>query len=194
MAARHARCPVIETVGDLIGRAAVAARHAEEFFHFADPEIGHAPGANFSLCLQAFKCRDDVGDTDGLLRPVQEVKIEMVGAEPLEARLAGARDAIARHMVRPHLRNQEDLIALAGNRAADEFLGAVHFRRIDKRHSGGDARAQCLLLRRPEGVFPLRDGRSPGPGPARSCHREISRFALPLARFRRADGCKGQRE
>ena len=140
--------PVIETVGDLIGRAAVAARHAEEFFHFADPEIGHAPGANFSFCLQTFECRDDVGDADALLRPVQQVKIEMIGAETCEARLAGACDAVARHVVWPHLRDEEDAIALAGNRPADEFFGAVNFRRVDDRHPERDARTHRLFFLR----------------------------------------------
>ena len=138
--------PVVETVGDLIGRAAVAARHAEEFFHLADPEVGHAPGANLSLCLQTFKCRDNVGNADALLRQVQKVKIEMIGAETGKARLAGSCDAVARHVVGPNFGDQEHAIALAGDRAADEFLGAVNFRRVDDRHPEGNARTQRLLF------------------------------------------------
>src|SRR5262245_13148228 len=37
---------VAETVGDLIGRAAIALWNPEQFFHVADFEVGHAPGAD----------------------------------------------------------------------------------------------------------------------------------------------------
>ena len=71
------------------------------------------------------------------LWPVQKVKIEIISAETGEARLASARDAVSRHVIGPHLGDQEYAVALTGNYSADQFLGtpvAVHLRRIDQRH------------------------------------------------------------
>src|SRR5262249_12289442 len=44
------------------------------------------------------------------------------------------------------LGDQEDTVALTGNRAADELLGAVDFRRVDQRHAERDACAQRFLF------------------------------------------------
>ncbi len=77
---------------------------------------------------------------------MQEVEIEMVGAEAFEARLASARDAVSRHVVGPHFGHEENAIALAGDRTTNEFLGAVNFRRVDHRHSERKARAQRFFF------------------------------------------------
>src|SRR5262245_9546749 len=70
----------------------------------------------------------------------------MVSTKAFEARLASARDAVSRYVVRPHLGNQEHAIALTGDRAANEFLGAVNFRRVDHCHPEGKAGAYRLLF------------------------------------------------
>src|SRR5262249_9258366 len=62
----------------------------------------------------------------------------MISTETSEARLTSARDAVSRHVAGPHLRYQEYAIALTSDHAADEFLGAVHFRRVDQRHPEPD--------------------------------------------------------
>ena len=83
------------------------------------------------------------------LRPVQQVEIEMISAETGEARLASARDAVSRHMIGPHLGDQEYAVALTGNHAADQFLGAavaVYLRRVDQRHPERKACAQRFFL------------------------------------------------
>src|ERR1700719_191782 len=70
----------------------------------------------------------------------------MISTETSEARLTSARDAVSRHMAGRHLGYQEYAIALTSNRAADEFLGAVHFRGVDQRHPERNARAQSLFF------------------------------------------------
>ena len=115
---------IADAVRDLVGRAAVAVWHTEELFHVEDREVGHAPSANLPLRAQAFERRDDAGQTHGLLWPVKKVEIEMIRTETGQARLAGARDAVPRHMSLRDFGDQEDTIALTGNRPADEFLGA----------------------------------------------------------------------
>src|SRR6185437_6750222 len=80
---------------------------------------------------------------------MQQIEVEMVGAQAPEARLAGTCDALSRDFVGLDLGNQVDAITLSGNRFVDEFLGAaaaVIARGIDQRHAERNARAQRLLL------------------------------------------------
>ena len=70
----------------------------------------------------------EVGDS---IWPMQQIEIEVISTETSEACLTSARDAVSRHMSGPHLGDQKYPIALTSDHAADEFLGAVHFRRVD---------------------------------------------------------------
>src|SRR5207247_2848294 len=118
---------------------------AEQPFHVADREVGHAPGADLPLRPQAFKCRDNAGKTRGFFRPVQKVEIEMIRTETGKTRLARVRDAVSRHMSPPDLGDQEDTIAMTGNRAPDKILPAIQLRRVDQRHPEVQACAQAFL-------------------------------------------------
>ena len=73
----------------------------------------------------------------------------MISAETGEARLASTRDAVSRHVIGPHFGDQEYAVALTGNHAADQFLGAaiaVNLRRVNQRHSERKTRAQRFFL------------------------------------------------
>src|SRR6202011_5476758 len=75
----------------------------------------------------------------------------MLAAETSEARRASTRDAIARHLIALHLRDQEYAVALTANRVTYELLGApvaVVSRRIDQRHAKRNACAQRFFLDR----------------------------------------------
>ncbi len=41
---------IVETVSDLIGRAAMAVWNTEQIFHQVHVEVGYSPGANLSRC------------------------------------------------------------------------------------------------------------------------------------------------
>ena len=56
---------------------------------------------------------------------MQQIEIEMVGAETSEARLASTGDAISRHLIGLHLGDQEYTVALTGNHVTNELLGAA---------------------------------------------------------------------
>src|SRR5690348_13594071 len=74
--------------------------------------------------------------------PMQEIKVNAVGAEPLQAALARGRDAGSRRIRRQNLADDENPVALAGDGLTDQFLGAavtVHFGGIDERHAEIDA-------------------------------------------------------
>src|SRR3979409_1832577 len=89
---------VAEVVKDLISRAAIAVWNAEEIFHITGLEVGHAPGANLARRAQAFERCTNAGEAGVSTGPVQQIEIEMIGAETGEARLAGPRDAVSRHV------------------------------------------------------------------------------------------------
>src|SRR5580658_8844987 len=80
---------------------------------------------------------------------MQQIEIQILGAETSEARRASTRDAIAGHLIALHLGDQEYAVALTGNHVTDELLGcsvAVVSRGIDQRHTEGNACAQRLFL------------------------------------------------
>src|SRR3954453_17218108 len=123
-----------EVVKYLIGRAAIAARNAEQGFHVADLEVGHAPGADLPRRFETFEPRHNGGEISVPSWPMQQVEVQVIGAEPGKARLASPRDTVSGHVIGRHLGDQEYAVALTGNGAADQFLGAalaVPLRRAD---------------------------------------------------------------
>ena len=70
--------------------------------------------------------------------PVQEIEVDAVGAQPPEAPAAGGHRALDRGVVREHLADQEDGVAPAGDRLADDLLGGavrVQLGGVDERHA-----------------------------------------------------------
>src|SRR5208282_777131 len=116
---------VIETVGHLVGRAALAVRNTEQIFHLPGVKVGHTPGTNLSRFAKLFEGCDHAGEFRAWNRPMEQVKIQMIGAETSEARLASTGDAISSHFITFHLGDQEYLVAPTGNRLTDELLGAA---------------------------------------------------------------------
>jgi hypothetical protein len=53
---------------------------------------------------------------------VQQVEIEMIGAEAGEACLASTRDAVSCYVAGPHLGDEEYVVALTGNHPANQLL------------------------------------------------------------------------
>ena len=79
---------------------------------------------------------------------MQEVEIEIIGAETREACVARLPDALYGEVV-GHFGDQEYAIALTGNHMANQFLGAtliVQFRRVDQRHAERNTCAQRFFL------------------------------------------------
>ena len=104
----------------------------------------------------------------------------MISTETGEARLASARDAVSRHMIGPHLGDQEYAVALTSDRAADQFLGAVRLPPCRSASSRAKGRCAALLPQQLEDVFPFRDPQSPGRAPGRLCRRETLPYAAPV--------------
>src|SRR6516165_2327181 len=140
---------IAEIIKDLIGRAAIAVWNTQEGLHVADLGVGHAPGVNLPGRAQAFERPHNAGELSVPSWPVQQVEIEMISAEPAEARLASTRNAVSPHMIGPHFGDQKYAVTLTGYHAADQFLGsaiAVNLGRIDQGHPERKSGAQRLLL------------------------------------------------
>src|ERR1700747_2469972 len=80
---------------------------------------------------------------------MQQIEIEIIGAEAPEARRAGTRDAVSGDFIALDLGDQEYAVALTGEYVTDELLGTavpVIAGRIDQRHTEGDSGAQRIFL------------------------------------------------
>ncbi len=119
MAADHVQCAVAEAVRDLIGCAAVALWNTEEIFHLANREVRHAPGTNFARRAQVFKPDHHFSEISVPTWPVQQIEIEMIGAETGKARRASARHAVSGYITGRQFGDQKYAIALTGNHVAN---------------------------------------------------------------------------
>ena len=94
--------------------------------------------------------------------PVQEIEIEPVGLEPLQAALAGDDGAFARSVVGVDLADEIDLVAQAPHGLADDLLGlalAVHLGRVDQPDAELEPQLEGLQLGPP---FRLALAHAPG--------------------------------
>ena len=84
--------------------------------------------------------------------PVQQIEIDTLDIHAFEAALAGGDSARARGIVRIDLADNERSRPLAGQRLADDFLGAavtIHFGSVDHRIAQFDGVLHRLELLRP---------------------------------------------
>jgi hypothetical protein len=83
---------------------------------------------------------------------VQQVQVEVVGAEPAQAHLAGQHGAPATRVVREHLADEEHVVAAVGDGLAYQHLGravGVHLGGVDDGHAQAYTEAQRRDLRGP---------------------------------------------
>src|SRR5207248_5745315 len=79
------KVPVAETVTNLIGCASMAVWNTEQLFHLANVEVGDAPGANLSRRAQSFEVGYDAGEISSGDWRMQQIEIEIVGAQTSQA-------------------------------------------------------------------------------------------------------------
>jgi len=110
---------VDDAVRDLIGRATIALWNSEEIFHLTDCEVRHPPGTNFARCAQVFKPDHHLSKISIRTWPVQQLEIEVIGAETREARLASVRHAVSGYIAGRQFGDQKYAVALTGNDVAN---------------------------------------------------------------------------
>jgi tellurite resistance protein TerC len=145
-----------ERVIDLVARTGTAARQGMQLTHVGQIEIAHAPVPDAAAALQ------DLEAVDGVLQrhpaaPVQQVQIDVVELEALQAAFTGGHHAGRIGIFRQHLGDDEELFALhlagaqaLGDGLADDRLGTtvgVHLGRIDDPVADLEGQAQCAQLR-----------------------------------------------
>ncbi len=158
----------VQVVQDLIGGAGAAAR-ACQFLHVGDIEVGDAPMADLAGRDQRLHRLHRLGEWHAAA-PVQQIEVEPVGVQPLQALLAGPRQAGAGGVLRIGLRNEEHPVPETAEGDGQEALGravAVHLCCIDEREAvldprpdrGGLRGAAVASLAHPPGALAQRRDR-----------------------------------
>ena len=130
-----------------------------------------APEDEEAALAQGRERLERLGERDGAA-PVQQVQVEIIRLQALQAVFAGRDRVAAARVRRQHLADDIDLIAPAGDGLRNELLGAavaVHLGGVDEVGAEVEARAQRLLLGRalvlvladlPRALAEPRDGRA----------------------------------
>ncbi len=132
----------------LIGGAVPAVRNSEKLFHVVRVEIGDAPVADLAVPLQSFESRHGFFEWV-LSAPVQQIEIDVVGAEPGEAALAGVSSAGGTGIPRIDLAYQKHVFAMIDDSPADYLFRSavrVHFRSVNQRHAKVDGPSDTFNL------------------------------------------------
>lgn len=136
--------PPGKIVKHLVGLDVAAVGQTDQILHLVGVEIADAPMPDLAGLFQRLESRDRLSQRDAA-RPMQQIEIDAVGAQALQAVLAGALHAGARGVGGQHLRDQESLVAAPGNGLRHHFLGAaagIHFSGIDQRDAKIEAELQ----------------------------------------------------
>src|SRR6185369_3782224 len=91
--------PPREIVEHLVGGDGVAAGKRGKLLHVVNVEIAHAPRLDQAVAQKGLKSSQRLSQRVSPA-PVQEIEIEAVGVEPLQAPLAGGDGAGARGILR----------------------------------------------------------------------------------------------
>ncbi|VVO37462.1 hypothetical protein PS689_05506 [Pseudomonas fluorescens] len=131
---------LLRVVQHLIG----GATRVVQLDHVRHVEIGNAPGTDLAFLAQTFERFDGLGQRV-LARPVQQIKIDVIGIHPTKAGFAGFWNSCAAGVVWIDLADDEHLVALPGNGLPYDFLGAavgIHFSGVDQGQALFDAATQ----------------------------------------------------
>ena len=123
--------------------------------HLLDVEVAHAGKARLARCAELDHRSHGVLDRVLAAPPVQEVEVDVIGAEALERALAGGECALVGRVRGKDLGGDEDAVALARHGFGDDLLGlavGVHLGRVDVGQAELDAepeRRDLVLLEAP---------------------------------------------
>ena len=100
-----------------------------------DAEVGDSEVPDLAFLLQTLECADRVGERDLPVWPVDQVEVDVVGAEPGQASLARLLDLFGQQVYFGHLARDHNVFTPASQGPPEHGLrsaGAVAFRRVDE--------------------------------------------------------------
>ena len=128
----------------MICGATAAVGNRKKLIHIASVEVRHSPRTDQAVGSKRFEAGDGVHKRNAAA-PVQQVEVEMIGSQALEAALAGGNRSMPGRVVRVDLADQKNLVALPFDRATHYFLCAaiaIHLGGVDQRHAEIDSQLQ----------------------------------------------------
>ena len=132
-----------QVVEHLVRCAVTPVRKREQLFHVVDVEIGDAPANDLAVTPQPLECIHRFRKRYAAA-PMQQIQVQPVGRETLQAALARRSHAATPGIVRINLADQKHVVAPADGRLRDPHLGtavSIHLRGIDERHPEIETRA-----------------------------------------------------
>src|ERR1041385_9152997 len=102
---------LVEVVEDLVARDLAGAGNRERLVEVVVVEVRHAPRADLALGDELVERAERLGEWVRAA-PVEEVKIDVIGAQPAQARLARLLRTGVTGVVRQHLRREKDAVAV----------------------------------------------------------------------------------
>ena len=137
--------PVAQVVEYLIGGTLLAVRQGKDMLHVRHVEVAHTPLPDFPFLLQLRQSTDGLGERV-VSDPVQQVKVDVIRAEPLQTPFAGPFRAFVAGIARKNFADYESLVTALPYGFAYEIFRTVHLGGVYQRQSEVDAPTQGLYL------------------------------------------------
>src|SRR5689334_6625639 len=147
--------PFLQMIEDLVASEPVVSGNFPCLFEVGNVEIADAPRQNFPILSEALESFDRILERI-TSTPMQQITIQPIGAQSTKRPITCGDRTGTRRILRQHLRYQKHFVAPALNCLTDEFFGvAIHFSRVDVRHSEFDPQTQGSDSCRSIGVVDL---------------------------------------
>src|SRR5207302_6106300 len=127
--------PTRQVVDNLVGNDVGSVWQSEQLLHIGQIKVADAPVTNQTIVPQNVKRIYCLFQWHAAT-PVQQVKVQSIGPQTLQAPLAGDDRAMASGMLGKDFADQEYFVATAGDGRSDELLRSairIHLRRVDQR-------------------------------------------------------------
>jgi hypothetical protein len=136
---------VVQQTPTVADRCVGHGRHFILLAPWQEIKFDSAPAPNFSGGSKFFERFDSFAERDVIFSPMQQVKIDRIGAQASQTALTRFWQFRARCIVRVRFRNDEHAVALTRNCVRHNFFCAaitVHYRCIDQGHPELDSEMQ----------------------------------------------------
>src|SRR5205807_4901519 len=110
-----------QVIEDLVRGALLALGNDQQLFDVVDVEVGNTPADDLAVAPQALERSHRLSQRDAAA-PVQQIQVETVGSEALEAALAGGDRARRAGIMRINLAHKKNAVTLSGDGFTHELF------------------------------------------------------------------------